>query len=351
MANCAGSVNLSFWVGPLVSSGQQFIFLIVSKTMTKSIFLLGAGFSRAMKSEMPLLADLTEKIAKTEIGARYSHLGSIEEILSYLSQSLPWENQSTYLRKKADFIDITRLIGELIVSLQGPEKINFSKPALAFAEHIRKTEAHILTLNYDTVIEQIVQSIGDVHIDEMYPISLPPADTRDGAGLFAHYPTANVPTIYKLHGSINYFYSGAESYFGETIYYSHESKLTRNARKEKKDIDDKVPLIVPPTFDKTVYFNNETIRTIWRLASERLASATRLVVIGYSLPISDLMMRSFLKASAKSIKELVVVDPNFEVSNQFKKLLNIAEANLIDGAECFEHFVEKYCFSDLADDK
>ena len=60
---------------------------------------------------------------------------------------------------------------------------------------------------------------------------------------------------------------------------------------------DKQSLIIPPVTEKTTYFNNETVRRLWYEASDALESATRVFVIGYSLPMSDLGMRLFLKRS------------------------------------------------------
>ena len=62
-------------------------------------------------------------------------------------------------------------------------------------------------------------------------------------------------------------------------------------------VGDKTPLIIPPVTDKLTYFNNETVRRLWQEASNALLVATRVFVIGYSLPISDLGMEFFLRHS------------------------------------------------------
>ena len=57
---------------------------------------------------------------------------------------------------------------------------------------------------------------------------------------------------------------------------------------------DKDPLIIPPVNEKTTYFNNETVKGLWKDARSALEKACRIIVIGYSLPPSDLGMKLFL---------------------------------------------------------
>ena len=51
---------------------------------------------------------------------------------------------------------------------------------------------------------------------------------------------------------------------------------------------DKDVLIVPPITEKSSYFKNETINRLWWEAAEALRHATRVFVIGYSLPTTIL---------------------------------------------------------------
>ncbi len=62
-------------------------------------------------------------------------------------------------------------------------------------------------------------------------------------------------------------------------------------------IVDKVPLVVPPTNGKSGFFNNETVRSQWRLSLEEMRQADRLFVIGYSFPTTDYMTRYLFQES------------------------------------------------------
>ena len=85
---------------------------------------------------------------------------------------------------------------------------------------------------------------------------------------------------------------------------------------------DKKTLIIPPVAEKTTYFNNETVRRLWQEASNALESATRVFVIGYSLPISDLGMQFFLKRSLpNSETPWYIVNSDPEIAGRYRELL------------------------------
>ena len=70
---------------------------------------------------------------------------------------------------------------------------------------------------------------------------------------------------------------------------------------------DKEILLIPPVAEKTTYFNNETVRGLWKDAAAALQGAAALYIIGYSLPISDLGMRFFLAGNSPDADSLVHV--------------------------------------------
>ena len=132
-------------------------------------------------------------------------------------------------------------------------------------------------------------------------------------------------SLLKLHGSINWFYSGTADSVGETIYYTNIRKWGNHGSvklSSKKAVDDKVPLIVPPTTEKNKFFHHESIRYIWHRAERPLKEAEELYSIGYSLPPSDLAIRLFLlEGSNKQKKKLFIVNPDVCVVERYSKLL------------------------------
>ena len=115
----------------------------------------------------------------------------------------------------------------------------------------------------------------------------------------------------KLHGSLNWFYSGQSLSAGETIYYvgpyrwRHYAVASAREWTFKDDFEVKQmewastmqPLIVPPLAEKSAYFQHNVIRGIWGNAANALLTADRVFCLGYSLPATDTMVRFLLQSS------------------------------------------------------
>jgi len=91
----------------------------------------------------------------------------------------------------------------------------------------------------------------------------------------------------------------------------------------REAVKDKVPLIVPPLTEKSIYFQHETIRTLWVQAAASLREATRVFCLGYSLPRTDISLRFFLQANApqRKVPFFIVNLPQRELVSHFRELL------------------------------
>ena len=154
-------------------------------------------------------------------------------------------------------------------------------------------------------------------------------------------------TLFKLHGSTNWYYSGASESTGEVIYSSAIEGWVANSSREsdsKLAVSDKVPLIVPPTTEKVGFFQHESLKRIWTQALSSLREATRLFIIGYSLPMTDLAVRLFLHDGARGCKkELYIVNLDCSIVDRYTELLGNA-FDIKDefvGDKAIERFVEK----------
>jgi len=317
-----------------------------------TVFILGAGFSRAIKAEMPLMRGLTKVIYNLKEYRRYAdNFNDTEVLLSYLSQHFPWEPISLYHRKKADFFELAELVAEEVSSCQGQGALQVSDYLKKLVQKWHAEQTHILTLNYDTLTEQsFLEVVKDLSYQDLMPIHLTLAESRTGVGLWGGNKVSTA-SIYKLHGSINYFYSGTEKFWGETIYLGPNFRAEEKNQELLKGISDKVPLIVPPVFDKTTFFENESFRGLWKLAAANLNFAQRIVVIGYSLPKSDQMFRMFLTTNTTQLIELIVVDLNEKVVDEFNSLIIEGRAVTLKsftGPECLQLFIKDYCKPELA---
>ena len=88
------------------------------------------------------------------------------------------------------------------------------------------------------------------------------------------------------------------------------------------DIDD-MPLIVPPTWNKTMYHSN--ISAVWKKAAEELSCAENIIVIGYSLPESDMFFRYLFalgSISKTELKKFWVIDIDQTVEDRYERLVS-----------------------------
>ncbi len=295
------------------------------------VFVLGAGFSKAIHNEMPTMAELAK-----EVRSRLNRSGhtlplelmlyedDIEMWMSYLSRAQPWLSDSDVDFNKSLASRIREIISQIleehisqVVTSAPPKWLN----RLIASWHER--QAVIVTLNYDTLIESAVRYGVSVASSlekklpdnkqvllpaNIYPPYLSDIASRRGDGLWG-FGHINTFRLFKLHGSVNWHYSGRERYFGETIFFRdvQEFEAPNDIEKREATIEilknlarDKATLIIPPIAEKTTYFNNETIRGIWRDAGTALQEASAVYVLGYSLPKSDFGMKLFLTGNLPS---------------------------------------------------
>ena len=301
------------------------------------VFLLGAGFSKAISEEMPLLSELSAQVRERglDFPTRISTLGDNLEIwLSYLSQPHPWLRESDALKNRAAALDITEKLSEV---LSEKEQLAVESECPAWLKTLTQTwhdnKAGVISLNYDTLVERAAGTVNlgkDDHLsaDQLYPVILTLSSRRDGVVFGSNQ--VDTFKLFKLHGSINWYYSGASEYTGEVIYYTHVVDWDHHAIEErvsKASVADKVPLIVPPTTEKSLFFKHESLKQMWSQALLALLEADRLFVVGYSLPATDLAIRLFLHEGSKGIepeKELYVVNSDPLVLERYRELLGQA---------------------------
>ncbi|MCE2448746.1 MAG: hypothetical protein J4F35_10285 [Candidatus Latescibacteria bacterium] len=122
------------------------------------VFLLGAGFSKAVSDDMPLLKELS-----SQIRGRLSNLpeslltlgDNIEIWLSYLSQPHPWLRESENLRNRALSLEITEEIKKVLDEKEQLAVLDECPSwLLTLTQHWHKNQAAVISLNYDTLVER-----------------------------------------------------------------------------------------------------------------------------------------------------------------------------------------------------
>ena len=288
----------------------------------KDLWILGAGFSRQIHGGMPLMSNLAESV-RDIIADRFDNpliLGDVEMDLSELRSEAPWKSPAA---KYADLALYETVVERIRDQLQTPnyamqdghgntlthepyDSMNGDLgQRLVNAWHINGN--HVLTFNYDLLVEALAESIrcqryrDDDDLNDayfivprhIYPIPIPHVRTRNG-GMWHGQLDSITFRYYKLHGSLNY-YTYPEPFQNTTMFHRHHGEV--------EDLADGLrTFIVPPTNDKQVFIEHPVLHAIWTKAAEQLANNDRgrIIIVGYSLPQTDLTVLSMLRAAIRS---------------------------------------------------
>lgn len=304
-----------------------------------TVFILGSGFSRAFSDAMPTVDELANKLRERPPFRESPYDNLVENpelLLSYLDLAQPWKEPEEVLRDQALFIETQKALAEEIARSEAQA---FKHPVPEWAadlvQYLHETRTTVITLNYDTVLERTLHK------------ALPGRPNRDGPREFDLYDMPlsvlrlrqsgtlggeEVDTfrLVKLHGSINWFYSGHEGLSGEQIYFRAVTsdspsqddwgRSNDTDREVKRLTKDKTPLIVPPVSEKSRFYENRTIRALWTAARGALAQADEVWCVGYSLPETDLTMKLFLRSVARP-KRVTIVNRAHGVNGSDQRIL------------------------------
>lgn len=155
----------------------------------------------------------------------------------------------------------------------------------------------IITLNYDTLVEEALQSMG-------YAVSYEFGGGRGGKINFDESWTqaqgsANwtVPVL-KLHGSVNWARPGRRA--GKLRVFGSYDDVRKAGL---------VPALIPPTWRKDF---GDALGGVWAAAVKSIEHATRIFVIGFSIPETDPHFKYLLAAGLQnniSLRELLYMNP------------------------------------------
>jgi len=266
---------------------------------------------------MPLMEDLGYQVRKMSDIGNFSRSISqdIEHYLTFLATDQPWLTESDRLRNQALFLDATRVIEEVISYNENYVAQDHVPSWLSeLISYWDETNSVVVSLNYDTLVERAAMAIIEKSAGDLYPLGLTNAAARDNMV----FGPGRDPTfkLCKLHGSLNWYYSGTRNSTGEPVYYvpiTAWGEVDQRDQLAQRYVIDKVPYLVPPTTEKSSLFRHETLRSIWSTAAGAIREATNVYALGYSFPLTDLGMSFLLKYNSlgyvgDSKKQLHVVN-------------------------------------------
>lgn len=153
-----------------------------------------------------------------------------------------------------------------------------------------------ITFNYDTVLED---NLAELKVPFSYELG--DSWTRDASAKVAADGAA--VRVLKLHGSANWANQGERRRWAFTVFGDYAD--LRNG--------ELLPELVPPTWKKI--FQGQ-LGIVWDKAVECLRTATRLVIIGFSMPPTDMHFKYLIAAGLSpsvSLREIHFVSPGIDL--------------------------------------
>lgn len=346
------------------------------------VFVLGAGASRPdgvplQRDTLPMIlsSDIPE-ICNSEIGKiviefikenfefnaqtnQYPQLEAVFGFLDYFirqNESLNVKYPTQRLREIREYL--IKLI-HYVVNLQTDKTSHYYQ---LFWNSIieRKPNSSIITLNYDTLLEQafdhLYKKVG--YID--YSIPFMNYEKLPQLKQYNFWINAREPVqveagekplpfkILKIHGSLNWKYCNC---CNQTLLTPWDRKIDLNKGKflgytypEKLEYEYICPidgtefqtLIMPPSYLK--FLNHPVISQLMTESSREIRIAKKIVFVGYSLSNADIHIKALFKKNITPDKELIVINPkkreslelNYKSLNRNAKFI---ESNFEDFAQ------------------
>ena len=312
--------------------------------MTKTLFVLGAGFTKAFINEAFLSVDeghvtedLIQKYPKTTHPYAYAILKdeiarkvNIERLMTRLHNFMPhdFERKCTQELEHLSH-DIKNLFTARLQKLKD-DRTELPDNLMHFAKWCINNKADCISFNYDDFLDHALWTPQQLrnydpwcfnplwHPNNGYGFFCRPANSciRDRSPFMA--PSSML--LIKLHGSINWRIKlGASTPYQLDSIVHFEKWIPPLATKDDAptEYDDPAQiekhlnperLLVLPVLQKTDIVQQPIFRRIWSEAFDRLSKADRVIFIGYSMPLTDIATGFLLREALNSNQTITVVD-------------------------------------------
>jgi len=185
----------------------------------------------------------------------------------------------------------------------------------------------VLTFNYDFVAERaLAERFGGGNL-----ASSPFGDWFYGLSERTENAPADIPTLYKLHGSLNWrleedangeTQNARKDWPGTWAEFAQELNYIPKEQEGYQIGPRWRPPVLLPYWDKRV--EKGLWLRLWKGAADQLLRTEVLVIGGYSLPTTDLKARelltlAFSKQEAK-LRKVIVVDPSKESQERWRRM-------------------------------
>lgn len=328
------------------------------------VFVLGSGFS--VRAGAPLSRSVLGTLFCREICAPH-----VRELKSYIDRFLfpgrpDWVNETDF-EEVLSRLDLIRhyqpypnidydqvsyyedlLIGEF-TKLLNPEHLSPGHCSYTTFNKQLKPQDTIISFNYDLIVESLLASANKEYNYEL--------------GCQVGTSEAQAMPLLKLHGSINLYYCPSCSkvfFFSPRVtrhpvahgkhsvtngsHAAHIPEITDNPLicRQCSTKDKTAALrhfIIAPTLFKS--FTLPALRRLWFTALQALAGASRIYIIGYSLPKADILSHQlfdFARRMSAHNQDVHIINGPKAVPKRF---LHIYGNSLKNEGVYFEHWIKR----------
>ncbi|HLQ16018.1 MAG TPA: hypothetical protein VK256_09220 [Candidatus Eisenbacteria bacterium] len=303
---------------------------------------------------MPTLDDLGRAVAKrllahTKYVGMFSHralsllqagripTGNVEMWLSSLAEPQPFESRSDVLRNQSLFEDISQILVEIVKEVEN----DFWSTAPAWAHRLlrlwHRRQATVASFNYDTIVERSMLNLDAPGTDgDIVGAMLNQIPRRAVQLQFGQSPTRTFRLL-KLHGSVDWFWN-PDDRSGDSL-----CRVTPDATEHdlRAALAGKVSFIVPPLATKAPFYSLGVVRQLWEEAAHAVSVARRIVVIGYSVPLTDLATTAMLSDLMSPDTAWVIVNPDGSAVRERLMKLGVRD-DLIQVVPSLQNWVDSY---------
>jgi hypothetical protein len=381
--------------------------------MAELVYLLGAGFNQTVTDwdglRPPLANNFFQMALKSKKFSSEHYLDRLSSLYDYISRY--WRKGIDDLRNTSFNLEDLFTLLQLHINETNPAKdfVQYSQLATTefllesflaeylsefehfaiksdvmrvFGDMIYREQPIVLTLNYDCILETLVESASGVNVNIPQSFYGKPDESREtpynelsyshfkwnrplgygirfdevqlqraglstyvkGSRFYNHPDNKLYPSrILKLHGSLNWFryipfrkYPPSDPSNEQLPKEKLEEALLIQGHwwfTEPPDLRGWLlnPLIITPVLYKAQFYEHRVFSNIWEQARSELSTCKRLAVIGYSFAPTDFHVRKlFLDAFCeKSPEELIIVGPDTSVVQTAKDLTHFSKPVLV----------------------
>ncbi|GHT83187.1 hypothetical protein FACS1894125_6650 [Actinomycetota bacterium] len=275
----------------------------------KITYILGAGFSKALHSSMPITDELGNSVIQglrdsnqisdeSYIPKAFDNSLNFEQWFSWLAIRQPYEDSAMWSKKQELFFKVRKAIWAQIYNSQKTYTPN--EDYKVFFEDIRDSKANILTFNYDTIFEDSYNS-NAVEGDEVFDLT-PYITDNPGLSINPNELTSE-PFLYKLHGSVNWL-KIPDDRLGVSLVEKDVKFFEQWSNSKHLNFTNGYEeYIIPLLSTKGMYYDNPFIQSLWNDSYNALKDSDEIVIIGYSFPTTDYaVVNMFIESIKESIK-------------------------------------------------